>query len=157
MLNFLSSWILSIIGIVFIGVLSDILLPNGKMQNVVKTVVSLFTILIILKPISKFDFNNLNFSSFDDIYPDNSFIETYEENKLDKLKIDIKNSLAESGYNQVELEIERGENNSIKTIYVDLNRLVILENMTNINKYTNIIAIIKQFVNIDREQIIFYE
>ena len=157
MTNFLSSWLLSIIGIVFIGVLSDAIVTNTKMKKTVKTIVSIFIILTILKPLSIFDIKKLNIFNSTSFATDNTFIETYEDVKIEKLKTDIKNSLKENGYDSIEISIELEKNKKINTIYVDLGRLVLIDKSLNINKYTNIIAIIKQFVDIDREHIVFYE
>lgn len=159
MTNFLSSWVISIIGIIFVGLLSDIIMPNGKMQNVVKTTVSIFIILTILKPINNIDINNLNFFNFNSntITADNSIIEKYDNLKIEKLKTDIEKLLNENGFYDVNISFELSENNKISTIYVDLSSLVLIDKTMNINKYTNIVAIIKQFVNVDREHIVFYE
>lgn len=159
MTNFLSSWVISIIGIIFVGLLSDIIMPNGKMQNVVKTTVSIFIILTILKPINNIDINNLNFFNFNSntITADTSIIEKYDNLKIEKLKTDIEKLLNENGFYDVNISFELSENNKISTIYVDLSSLVLIDKTMNINKYTNIVAIIKQFVNVDREHIVFYE
>ena len=45
----------------------------------------------------------------------------------------------------------------IKNLFVDLRDLVITDKKLNIDKYTNITAIIKNVISIKEEQIIFYE
>ena len=45
----------------------------------------------------------------------------------------------------------------IKSVFVDLSKLVLSDKNLNINKYTNIVAIVRQFVNISQGQVVFNE
>ena len=45
----------------------------------------------------------------------------------------------------------------IENVFVDLKNSVLSNKNMNINKYTNIIAIIKNLINIQEDSIIFYE
>ena len=156
MINDFSSYIISIIGIIFVGVLAEVIIPNGKMHSVVKTTTAIFTILCIIKPFKSFDFSNYNFFTTS-LYVDSSFVQNYEEEKTDKLIEDIEISLKNSGFSNVKIRVEKDEKKLISSIYVDLTKLVLTSENLNINKYTNIMAIIKQFVNISGENIYFYE
>ena len=157
MTGLFSSWILSVLGLAFIGILSDFIIPNGKMQSIVKTVVAIFSMLIVLKPLKTFDFSKLNFFNINDLKVNSQFVQTYQDEKIEKLKLDIENCLTNSGYYNVKLDIFRDEKDRISSICVDLSELVLSNKNLNTNKYTNIIAIIKQFVYIKEDCIAFYE
>ena len=156
MVSVFSSWLFSILSISIIEVLSELVLPNGKMRGIVKTVIAIIGILLIINPVKNFDFTNLNFN-FSNFEINEEFVDKNSNSKIDSLTYDIENSLKNSGFNGVKISLNADEKYLIKTIYVDLSRLVLNESGLNINKYTNIVAIIKQFVNIDEGNIIFYE
>ena len=156
MVNMFSSWLISVLGISFIGIIIDFILPNGKMKGIVKTAVAIFTILMLVKPIKNIDLNNLNLN-FTSFQIDSSFVQANDNKKIENLKNDIEKNINNIGYKGVKIDVFLSENNNIKTIYVDLSRVVLIDKSLNINKYTNIVATIKQFVNIQEEDIIFYE
>ncbi len=157
----ISTWILSITGIVLVGLLFDILLPNGKTNKIVKSVVALFTVLVIVSPLKNIDLNNFDFSNlFENFNIDSQFVSSITEDMVQTLKDDIQENLYENGYSGVKIDFEVSssqENLQIKTVFVDLSNLVLLDNNLNINKYTNIVAIIKSLVDIKEDSIIFYE
>ena len=157
----ISTWILSITGIVLVGLLFDILLPNGKTNKIVKSVVALFTVLVIVSPLKNIDLNNFDFSNlFENFNIDSQFVSSIREDMVQTLKDDIQENLYENGYSGVKIDFEVSssqENLQIRTVFVDLSNLVLLDNNLNINKYTNIVAIIKSLVDIKEDSIIFYE
>ena len=157
----ISTWILSITGIVLVGLLFDILLPNGKTNKIVKSVVALFTVLVIVSPLKNIDLNNFDFSNlFENFNIDSQFVSSLREDMVQTLKDDIQENLYENGYSRVKIDFEVSssqENLQIRTVFVDLSNLVLLDNNLNINKYTNIVAIIKSLVDIKEDSIIFYE
>ena len=57
-------YILSVVGIVFVGVLVDIIMPDGKMNNFVKGVFGLVVLLVIITPIQKVFNPNLSLENF---------------------------------------------------------------------------------------------
>ena len=57
-MNGVSDWILSITGIILVSLIVEIILPNGKTNNLIKSIVSIFSVFIIISPLK--DFNILN-------------------------------------------------------------------------------------------------
>ncbi len=47
----MSGYLISIIGVVMLGVLVDLVLPSGQMNKFVKSMFGIFTILIIISPV----------------------------------------------------------------------------------------------------------
>lgn len=155
----ISSWVLSICGIVCVGVIVDVILPNKKNTSIVKTVVALSTILMIIKPIVKIDLNKINFDNItSQIKVDNKFVDVRNTEKLKALSGAIEMELNKNGYKNVLISFSiDNEKLLIKSVFVDLSKLVLSGENLNINKYTNIVAIVQQFVNINQGQVIFNE
>ena len=156
-----SIWVLSIICIVLIGVLMEVVLPEGKTNKLLKSIVAVVSVLVIVSPLKNIDINNINFSNlFNNIEIDSEFVLDTQKNIVEALSRDIENCLEENGYGGVDIRIDASfeeEKTEIKTVFVDLTNLVLSSENLNIDKYTKIIAIIREEVNIDKENVIFYE
>ena len=158
---YLSSWILSILGIIIISLIIEIILPTGKTVKLIKSILGIFTIFIIISPLNKIDISNIYSSIFTTkIEIDSEFIEKRKEEILEEYKAKIIKNLEENGYFQIKisLDIEKNENDfKIKAIFVDIREMVLKTESLNINKYTNIMAIIKNIIKVEDNKIIFYE
>ena len=157
----ISNWILQITGIVLCGVLVEVLLPKGKLNKILKTILALFIVMVIIAPLKNSDIAKLNFSNiFGELNIDKSFVERREGEKIEVLEQTIEDSLAKNGYMDTKVNIIGefcDEKLNIETVFVDLTGLVLLSDSLNINKYTNIVAVIKNLINISEENVIFYE
>ena len=155
----ISSWIISVCGIVLVGVVVDVILPQKKGFHIVKTVIAIATMLIIIKPVAKIDFSNFNLNSlFSSVSVDNNFVDLRNEEKIKALSSSIQLSLDKNGYKNVAISFDLdSEKMLINTVFVDLSKLVLSDKNLNINKYTNIVAIVQQFVNINQGQVVFNE
>ena len=157
----ISIWILSIIGVVMIGVLVEIILPEGKTNTLLKSVVAVASIFIIISPLKNIDFKSINFfNMFSSIEIDSSFVEDQRKNMIETLQTQIENDLTDSGYLNVSVQLQvdkESEYLEFNNIFVDLRNLVLSSENLNINKYTNIVAIVRQVINVDKDSVIFYE
>lgn len=92
----MNTWLLSIVGVVAIGVLLEILLEEGQTAKYIKGIFSLAIVLVIVAPIPKLLNKNFDFDSMfgKEIVAQNSFIVSFnkkqnelrEQRVLDKLK-----------------------------------------------------------------------
>ena len=157
----ISSWILQITGVVLCSVLVEVLFPKGKLNKILKSVLAVFIVLVVVSPLKNIDIKNLNFSNmFDGLGINEKFVEEREGEKISSIERTIENNLEKNGYAGVRVNIVgefANEKLSISTIFVDLTSLVLHEDSLNINKYTNIVAVIKNLVNISEDKVIFYE
>jgi len=60
----ISSWLLSIAGVIILSVLAEFVLPDGQMNKYIKTIFSFVILLVIVMPLPKvfgkdFDFSNI--------------------------------------------------------------------------------------------------
>lgn len=158
----ISSWILSICGIVVVGLLAEIVLPSGKTNKLIKSVLALLSISTIIYPLKQIDFENFDINNLFDsqIKIDSEFVENRNNEKIKEIEIKIENDLLDNGYTCVDIEIlgcYKKEKLLIENVYVDLSDLVLTDKKLNINKYTNIVAIIKNIIDVKEECIVFYE
>ena len=85
MLNELSTWIISIAGVICLSVIVELVLPEGQMNRYIKGTFSFVIILVIVMPIPKLLGTKLDFSNifdYGDIQVDDDYI--YQLN-LDKI------------------------------------------------------------------------
>ncbi|MBR4003714.1 MAG: stage III sporulation protein AF [Clostridia bacterium] len=157
----LSSWVLSILGIIVISLIIEIILPTGKTVKLIKSVLGVFTIFIMISPLNKINISDISSSIFTaKLEIDSEFVEKRKEEILEEYETEIIKSLEENGYFQIKinLDIEKSKNEfKIKTIFVDIREMVLKTESLNINKYTNIMAIIKNIIKVEDNKIIFYE
>ena len=160
----MSEYLISIIGVVVLGVLVDLVLPSGQMNRFVKSMFGIFTILIIISPVPKLIKSNFDFSSLfynqASIEIDKDFLEVTNKKIVEQLEKSVIASCENSGYFNVECEIESilVENKLvIEKVIINLDKLVISQNVVHINKYTEIEQAVQRVVNIEKERIVFDE
>lgn len=160
----LVGWTLSVLGISILGVLIDIILPEGNMQKYIKSIFSIFIIFVIVSPIVNFDINNIKFNNIfynqSSVQLDQSYIQNFNIKYKQSLEKTCENYLEEKGFSGVKVEIEINlENNylEIKKVELNLKNLVINSNSAHINKYTEMKTHIKNLLNIEDEKVVFDE
>ena len=129
----LSSWVLSIVGVVVLSVVVEMIIPNGKTAKTIKGVMAFITVLIIASPltilfdetIDVFDYSveiedSLNEELFDTIY----------NIRVKSLEKDILKVLTERGVEGIKLEIHAINDETfldVEKIIVNLDNAVIKE------------------------------
>lgn len=147
-------WLLGVIGVIFLGVLFDLIYPNGKTNAFCKSVFGIVSVIMILTPIF-----NIRFDSINEDFVDNSIIQSINEARCGNLKNQIINYLSSKKIDGVDVEIFLNVKNNefdIENIYVDATNLVLTENITNINKYEVISNEVFNVTKIDKDRIIVY-
>ena len=165
MLSDISSWIMSIAGIICISVIVELILPEGQMNRYIKAIFSFIVILIIILPIPKLLNSNIDFSNIfgydNNLNVDEDYLYQLNLDKVNSYKEDIEKEIESHGYKNVSIYINCDifENKmEFKSITVDLTSLVITENaehkdITKIKK--DITSIILSFIDLDEEEILY--
>lgn len=153
-----SAWLLSLVGIVVIGVLADIILPDGEMSKYVKGIMAVFTVFVIVSPLP----NLLNAGSVDintsvdfkDYDYDAEYVEYITElrrlsyEKTAKREIESKTGFAcEVTINETEGVVEK--------IIVDFSKTVMFENEKHIFIIETTAEYLTTYFKINSEQIEF--
>lgn len=150
----MSKWLMSIVGVVFLGILLDIVYPNGKTNAFCRNIFGIITVLIMITPIVEFKNNDYKID-----LNNTSILSTINESKELALITQIEGYLISKGIEGVSVEIDSNllENDfQIENVFVDASDLVLTENLTNINKYEVISQTILEIVDIDNERLIIY-
>ena len=160
-----SSWILSIAGIVCLSVLVELVLPDGQMNRYIKGIFSFIVVFIIISPLPKLLNKNIDISSIfsyeQSFQLDEEYLYQLNLDKLNSLQSAIEKEIKTNGYENVALYINADIFNNemqIKSVSVDLTQLVILENAEHrdIVKIKNhITTIVKKHIDIDEEMIMY--
>lgn len=158
----MNSWLLSLVGIAFLGVLVDILTPRNNLNKFIKSVFAIFLLFIIVSPIK-----NLLHSSAE-IFKVNEYLNITDENffqrnnlaRIRMLEENINTHLKNNEINGVNVIISANMlefDFEIIEVVVDIKNLVLTKNITHKNKYEIISNAIRNVVNIKKDAIKFYE
>ena len=155
-----SSWLLSIVGIIIIGSLIEIILPNSNLSKYIKSIFAFIVIFVIISPIISLIKDDISLDANYDNYINNDFISSLNEDKINFLEKNIEMLCNAYGLKNVKVQImsNQVENELIlDTVQVFLYDLVIDENIEHIDKYQVLEDIIKANLKIEKEKIVFYE
>lgn len=164
MSSIITGWILSVLGVSILGVLVDIILPNGEMQKYIKSIFSILIVFSLIVPLLNIDINNLNFDNL--IYNnasvelDNNYINSFNTQYKILLENNCEQLLEANGFSGVSVEIDMiMENNSfeIKKVELNLKNLVINQNEVHINKYTEMRNCITKYLDVKEDMVVFNE
>lgn len=151
----MSKWLFSVVGIVFLGVLFDMIYPNGKTNSFCKSLFGVFTIYALISPLLQIDFKLTSSDSFIDV----SIVESINKSKNDALILKIENGLKTDGIYGVFVEIDCDMTNNeyvVEKIYIDITNIVLDKNYENINIYEVITDKIIKLTGVDSERILIY-
>ncbi len=115
----MDAWIMSIVGVVCLGVLLEIVLPDGQSSKYVKGTFSLLVIFVIASPLPKIVKGDFDFSLSDiSLSIDQKYLDELNENKAEQISNDIEKLLL-SNEIHAKIQIELDDDNiSINKIFV---------------------------------------
>lgn len=157
----MSNYVLSILGIVVIGIIIDVVIPSGNINKYIKSVFSIFVVSVIISPIVKFISNKNGIKiDYNNYELDAGLVEYIFEKRVDNEEIKIETYLEDEGFKEVDININFSiNNNEIEYIscQVNLKNLVISADKQHINKYEFIKEVVKDFTNLTEEEIVIDE
>ena len=157
-----SSWILSITGTVLLGVLIDLILPDGQTNKYIKSIFSIILIFVIINPIVKLTNSNININSIfnNEIKIDMEYVEKINQSRILALNKSMVRDAEDHGLFNVEFEYFLNDdsiNLEITNVNISLKNLVIDEKLTHIDKYRVLIGVVQKYLDIEEDFIVFYE
>lgn len=160
----ISAYILSVVGIVFVGVLVDIIMPEGAINSYIKGMFSIISLFVMVSPIQKlidgdFDMNNF-FYNETSVQIDKDFIEATNKDIVVQLENATISKLTDAGFANVDVEIVfnlSGYQIDIEKVNVDISKMVINQNMPHINKYTEIKDVVCRCLNLEEGDVVINE
>ena len=153
----MTNWILSIVGMVFIGVILEAVIPDGKTNAFIKAIFSIIFMVVVISPIINL-FGKDNVFDFSEILKPTSEVVEQNEHELMELKFIIENHLIDNGIHGVEVKVKGYSSNNdlkIEQINVNLSNLIINKKDEHIDKYKLITTLIKEKVEVNEEQIVY--
>lgn len=152
----MSGWVLGIVGVVFLGVMVETIVPNGKTNVFIKSIFAIVFMYVVASPILKFVKNNdlIDLSAIFNVSDKDDEL----EQKLFEIKCQIENHLSDGGVEGVEVEVLGYSTNDdiiIEEISVNIANLVINKKDEHIDKYRLITDLIMEVVNVQEEKIVY--
>lgn len=160
----ISTWVLSIVGIIILSILVDLILPSGKTSSFIKNIFGYLIIVVILSPVFTFftkkDFSVNDLFDKENVQIQDGFVASVNRQFLNNAEKAIEKACEEEGFRFVEVGIEADifENQLIiNQISVNLKFVVIDDKAKNKNIKTSILDIVQDNIKIEKEIVVFYE
>lgn len=159
-----SEWVVSVVGVVFFGVVADIILPQGQTSKYIKSIFAIITVFVIISPLPNlFD----NFANQEDLFFEQESVEL-EQSLIDQLVFlkqeemeeSLKILFEENGVYNVEFEVEIDFENGKYTkdkIKIYLKNAVIQNEDKNINIKERLQKLVIDTFGVSKEMVVFYE
>ncbi len=152
------SWLLNIVGIVFIGVILDVVLPDGKTNHFIKHVFSVFMLFVVVSPVSNWVSSAFNVEVSSGV-TDSNFLYVTNLEKINALEKDIVSEIESGGISNVSVIINGNvfeEVLTINSVYVDVSNAVSENNLTRSEVKDFVLDKILINVDVVKEDIVFY-
>ena len=160
----ISSWLLSIAGIIILSVLTEFILPDGQINKYVKVVFSFIILLVIIMPLPKLVNSNFSLSNYmQETDLQNEYLEQINLDKITTISNDLNEKISACGLENVSVSINANifsEKLEIYGVSVDLRNIKYnesFENKTLDSAKEKIIKIIKSNSLLGDVEVKFYE
>lgn len=129
----MQEWLLSIVGVVCLGLLLEIVMPSGQTTKYVRGAFSLLVIFVVVSPLPSFFKNGMKLELGEiDLTTDDEYISSVAQRTADEKAKEIENALKEMGY-EVRVSVEVNNQTDIVEIVVKIQKSVL--DGENENKY----------------------
>ncbi len=124
----ISSWLLSIAGVVVLSVLAEFVLPEGQINKYTKIIFSFIILLVIIMPLPKLfgkNFDLSNYFSTEQVLQED-YLYQINIDKLATLNEEIAQKVKQSGLKNVEIAINANvltDNLEIFGVFIDLSEI----------------------------------
>lgn len=159
----LSSWVLTIVGMVVLSVIGDIILPQGKIAKTVKGVFAFITVLVIASPLPELFNGSFEVFSYltDETHAfDEQISQTIYQMRVEQTRSQIETTLVYRGVSNPEITIISENIDTfleIEKIIINLDNAVIKEVDGNIIKTETIRQVVAESVGVAEEKVVVYE
>lgn len=157
---FLSTYLLSIMGIIMLFVVIELILPNGQTAKYIRSILGIFLIFVIVAPLGKIkslDFNDILFGGSAEYQLDYNYLYKAQLEQASDLQQKLEELLANNGVGGaiVIIDIQKDSPKmQINSIFVDLSQTVISKNNEHIINYTTIKDIVCEYASIEKNKVV---
>lgn len=158
----ISTWVLSIAGVCVLGVLVDLILPNGQTKKYIKGIFAFVVVLVVVSPLPSLlnkDFSLSNIFKEDDaMIIQEDFIFKVNKDRIESLENMIEADLSEQGASEVKVTLSANifaNKLKIDAVFVDLSRMVLSSNLEHKDINELVIKSVLKYVQIEKDSIVF--
>lgn len=107
----MSAWIMSIVGVICLGILLEIVLPDGKTTKYIRGAFSLMVIFVIVAPLPSLLKKDWTFELGDNYFSvDQEYIDEIQTSYVTRLQDEMRSYLLNNGYSaQISIDMKDGE------------------------------------------------
>lgn len=148
----MNAWLLSIVGVVALGVLLEILLSDGQTSKYIKGVFALAVVLVLVAPLPKFFNKNFDINEFfgTEMTTQSTFLNNVNEKKNSEREKKLANALKNENISVDRVRIFYFQND---TNNIDIVKIYV----TNDVSQDTVFDIVQKFVKCDKEQVKIYK
>ena len=152
-------YVLSIAGVVFLGVMLDVISPEGKMNTFIKSIFSLFLLFVMTSPIVNLVSKNSLSKLFNtEITLQEEYLSEVNNQILNEYEHKLIKMIETKGILNVDVEITGNmteENRSVEKVVVNTQNMVLINSDKHINKYEVITECVEEILGVGREVIVY--
>ena len=163
-MGILSTWVITIAGVVILVNVCEILMPDGEMNKYIKGTLSIICMFVLISPLPELMKTEINIA--DIIFGENSmvnidysFLDYVNKNKANALSKELETKFEEEGYNKIEVGILPVSNSTdfvIDSVVIKLTNLHTESTLTKEKIISRLKDITIELLNIKSEKVIIY-
>lgn len=154
-------YILSILGIVVVGVIIDVIIPSGSVNKYIKSIYSIFVVAVLLMPLIKFVNSGKNINlTYKDYEIEEELLTHISNKRVEEMEETIEKHFITEGFKEIDIQLNYSLNNNkieYNSCTVNLQNMVILADKQHINKYEFIKDVVSYYTNLSYQEIIINE
>lgn len=158
----ISAWVMAIAGVCVLGVLVDLILPNGQTKKYIKGIFAFVVVLVVVSPLPSLfnkDFSISNiFKENDAMIIQEDFIFKVNKDRIESLENMIEADLSEQGASEIKITLSANiftDKLKIDAVFVDLSRMVLSSNLEHKDINELVIKSVLKYVQIEKDSIVF--
>ena len=157
----MSGYILSILGVVLLGIIIDVIIPSGNINKYIKSIFSIFIVAVIISPVVKFLSNKNDFKlDYNNYEIDQELVQYIYKKRVENEEKKIEQHVQSEGFEGIDIVLDFSINNNeieYNSCNINLENLVISADKQHINKYEFIKNLVIDYTNLTKEEILIYE
>lgn len=150
-----AAWGLTILGLAVVTTVAEMLLPQGKTRNVIRSVAATIAVLVIVTPLPGLFKNGLDFDFSDgSVEIDENYLDYIEQKKCETVSEAAQKYLEQNGYSGIRISVEL-DGFRVKSAVANFVDSGITGDGAHINK-SEIKRLLAEYFGIDKEAVMAY-
>lgn len=151
-----AAWGLTVLGLATVTTIAEMLLPHGKLRNVILSVFASITALVIITPIPELFKNGFDFDfSTGTVATDSDYLDFIDKSREDIFAASAVEYLKQHGYDGGFTLTVTADGYTVKTVTVKFDESGMTADGGHINK-SEIVGLIAEYFGVGREAVMTY-